>query len=79
MFFSGVSLNDKFEAHFKLTDRVENIKDFKNSKYTFSFASDIFDEILNKLKCGYDVLFIGLPCQVAAIKILLELLRLREI
>ena len=45
MFFSGVSLNDKFEAHFKLTDRVENIKDFKNSKYTFSFASDIFDEI----------------------------------
>ena len=73
MFFSGVSLNDKFEAHFKLTDRVENIKDFKNSKYTFSFASDIFDEILNKLKCGYDVLFIGLPCQVAAIKNLVRI------
>ena len=25
MFFSGVSLNDKFEAHFKLTDRVEKV------------------------------------------------------
>lgn len=50
-----------------------HIKDFKNSKYTFSFASDIFDEILNKLKCGYDVLFIGLPCQVAAIKNLVRI------
>lgn len=68
MWFAGVFLNDKFEAHFKLTRDIKEIDQFRNSKYTFSFVGSIYNQILEKLKSGENVLFIGLPCQVAALK-----------
>lgn len=66
--FVGVYLNEKFEAHFRLGDSVDAIKQFRNSKYTFSFTDNIYTQINMLLKEGRRVLFIGLPCQVAAIK-----------
>lgn len=68
MYFAGTFLNEEFESRFYLTKNKNDIQKFKNSKYTFSFASDVYGEIIDKLKSGEDVLFIGLPCQVAALK-----------
>lgn len=70
MKFAGVRLDEKFEAHFRLggEGNEECIGQFRNSKYTFSFMDDIYDRIKSSLKNGENVLFIGLPCQVAAMK-----------
>lgn len=66
--FAGVQLDGEFEAHFKLSEKEEDIAVFRNSKYTFSFMEDIYVQIEKALKEKQRVLFIGLPCQVAAIK-----------
>ena len=38
------------------------------SKYTFSFMGNISEDIADILKNGKPFVFIGLPCQVAAVK-----------
>lgn len=43
-------LDDKFEAHFRLTKNMEEISEFRNSKYTFSFVGTVYSEIIDKLK-----------------------------
>ncbi len=45
---------------------------FYGSKYTYSDTKNIFREIEEKLKMGEHVLFIGLPCHVAALKKYME-------
>ena len=66
--FAGVSLNREFEAHYELTGQKDRISEFQNSKYTFSFMDDIYIQIRDALANNKKVLFIGLPCQVAALK-----------
>lgn len=66
--FAGVSLNREFEAHYELTGQKDRISEFQNSKYTFSFMDDIYIQIRDALANKKKVLFIGLPCQVAALK-----------
>ena len=46
----------------------EGLKQFAGSKYVKSNPSGIYKEIRIRLQHGEDVLFIGLPCQVAAVK-----------
>lgn len=41
---------------------------FVGSKYVKSNPVGIYDKVVEKLKNGNSVLFIGLPCQVAAVK-----------
>lgn len=77
MWFAGVFLDDKFEAHFRLTKNMEEISEFRNSKYTFSFVGTVYSEIIDKLKKGENVLFIGLPCQVAALKNIIQMYSLK--
>lgn len=55
------------EFVFELTDEVEAAKKFAGSKYVKSNPIGIYQLIDNKLQHG-EVLFIGLPCQVAALK-----------
>ena len=45
-----------------------NIESIRNSKYVFSELLDIPEKIKAAIKKGKNVLFIGLPCQNAAIK-----------
>lgn len=50
---------------------VKNLKDLeraRNSKYVFSDLNDSFERYEQNLKTGRKCLFIGLPCQVAAMK-----------
>lgn len=66
--FSGVKLTDSFSAEYQLADKLDVIKDYQNSKYVYSDTKMIYQSIGNLLKQGKRILFIGLPCHVAAIK-----------
>ena len=52
---------------FEITNNLEIAKTFSGSKYVKSNPTGIYDQIKDRLKT-HKVLFIGLPCQVAAVK-----------
>lgn len=64
----GAAFDDDFKVRLKLADSMEAIKDFKNSKYVFSSTVGVFKDIAGKLKAGYKIAIIALPCQIAAFK-----------
>lgn len=57
--------------HFKhiRCDNIEDLENLKGSKYVQSDISEVYFSIKNDLKHNKKVLFIGTPCQTAAIKI----------
>lgn len=63
----GAIIDDNLNVIIKGYDN-ENISEFKNSKYVHSDMNTSYQNIMNELKEGKNVLFIGLPCQVAALK-----------
>lgn len=71
----GAELGADYECHLKTADRLDQIIGFQNSKYTYSFADRVYSEIKEKLDEGNAVFFIGLPCQVAAVKSYLKTTR----
>lgn len=73
-FTTGVEFTRKGGAHFIELNDFDDIKRVKNSKYVFSHTDDIFKRIRQELKTGRLVFFVGLPCQVAALKSYLGLL-----
>ncbi len=62
----GCEWNEDFEAVYKITSDIEDIAAFQNSKYVYSNPSDIYLKVRDIVKEGKSVLFIGLPCHVAA-------------
>lgn len=56
------------EFFFDITNKKDELIRFAGSKYVKSNPVGIYDKVVEKLKNGKKVLFIGLPCQVAAIK-----------
>ena len=53
--------------HIRVTER-EKLYRLKGSKYVQSRISDIITQLIDDVKTGIPVLFIGTPCQVAAIR-----------
>lgn len=66
----GVTVNENFEAIYSITK--EGWRQFQNSKYIYSNMGDMYHVISDKLKRREKVLYIGLPCQVAALKMFLS-------
>ena len=64
----GCYMDKHFEARFRIGESERDIVEFKNSKYTYSYMDSIYREIASHLKSGENILFIGLPCQVSALK-----------
>ena len=64
----GAVQNEDFSVSHKMVSSFEKLAAFKNSKYVFSDAYAVFSEIRYALKDNKKVLFIGLPCQVAALR-----------
>lgn len=64
----GAVQQEDFSVDHELSDSKVTISAFKNSKYVFSSAYKVFDEIRRELKDNRNILFIGLPCQVAALR-----------
>ncbi len=58
----------KGEFQFEITNKWEDAIKFSGSKYVKSNPVGIYKKILNILKDENKVLFIGLPCQAAAVK-----------
>lgn len=63
----GVFLNDNLDAKYELI-KSDDLVRFQNSKYVFSEMGDIYSRVNEYLKDGYKFIFIGLPCQVAAMR-----------
>lgn len=61
-------LFEKGQFVFKLAQNMDQLKEFAGSKYVKSNPQGIYKQINNKLIEGKTILFIGLPCQCAAIK-----------
>lgn len=59
---------DKGIFGFKCTQNEDELIDFVGSKYVKSNPEGIYKKISIELKQGKKVLFVGLPCQVAAVK-----------
>lgn len=64
----GASQNEDFSVIHKIARTEEELRPFKNSKYVFSDAYEAFPQIRQLLKDDEKVVFIGLPCQVAALR-----------
>ena len=56
------------EFVFDITEAEDDIKRFAGSKYVKSNPKGIYDRVLTFLKKERKVLFVGLPCQVAAMR-----------
>lgn len=59
---------EKGDFRFKVAETEEDVEYFKGSKYVKSNPEGIYKKIKIYLKENKKVLFIGLPCQVAAVK-----------
>lgn len=64
---AGVVYDREHGCHFILIEDETNIPLTKNSKYTFSDTNGIYRVVKQKLQAGVQVLFIGVPCQVAGL------------
>ena len=57
--------------HIRVND-FAGIEKLRGSKYVQSFIGHVYQEVLDDLKSGRDVLFSGTPCQVAGLKAFLR-------
>ena len=67
-YLAGAVQNSDFSVNFNITKDIEIIQQFKNSKYVFSSLSNIFPDISNIIKSDKNIILIGLPCQIAALR-----------
>lgn len=65
---SGVLVDVDLEPKFKLVNSLGDVQSFKGSKYVQVTTNDIYSQVLEKLKLGKKVTFIGLPCQCVAVR-----------
>ena len=64
----GAVQNKDFSVSHKMASSLDELAAFKNSKYVFSDAYTAFSKIKTTIQAGRKVIFIGLPCQVAALR-----------
>lgn len=65
--------NDFYEAEYFLTNKLDSIEQFRGSKYIDANVNNIFYDIELLLRKKKQVLFIGLPCIVAALRFYLKM------
>ncbi len=63
----GVEFVHNSCAHYKELVTDDDYQKAKNSKYVFCDAADVYKPIAEQLAKGDFVLFVGIPCQVAAL------------
>lgn len=64
----GVKWNEHFEAVHAYTETKEDLAAFRGSKYVQSQVGETFKQAEQFLKQGRQVLFSGVPCQIAGLK-----------
>lgn len=63
----GVKWKDGLPVY-AIAETLEELKAFKGSKYLPPVATGIYNEVKKNIQAGRNVLFIGLPCHIRAIK-----------
>lgn len=63
----GTIYDEEYEVKFKLVENLNDLELIKNSKYAYSNTERVYNEIKKFLYYGEKVLFIGMPCQIAAL------------
>lgn len=64
----GVKYDEALSARYDFVRSMEDMPSFAGSKYVYSHMDSIYQNILTRLKDGKKIVFIGLPCHVAALK-----------
>lgn len=64
----GARQNEDFSVSMTVLAPGEDFSPFQNSKYVFSSMEKAYPDIRERLREGKQVLFVGLPCQAAAIR-----------
>lgn len=64
----GAKSNPNFSVSLIATENYGELRKFKNSKYVFCDAQTVYPQIEQALKENKTVIFVGLPCQVAAVR-----------
>lgn len=62
----------KMELVHEYTETINGLAPFRGSKYVQSKIGDSFKQVEYFLKQGRMVLFSGVPCQIAALKLYLQ-------
>lgn len=66
----GVEYDDKIHAVFGKASKIEHLTSMRGSKYVQADAAGVYSRALEAIKTGIPVLFVGTPCQVAAMRAL---------
>lgn len=74
----GVLMTPEHTAEFSISDCLESASAYRNSKYVYSNVGNIYSEIGKSLLNQQGVFFVGLPCQVAALKKYLSVKKIPE-
>lgn len=64
----GVCFDSDWNVRHKIIDNLVALDSLRGSKYVQSDLRGVYEGINESLKQGFNVLFIGTPCQVAAVK-----------
>ena len=64
----GVCFDKHWNVVHKVTDNLEDLKEFAGSKYVQSDTSDAYIKVKQLLKEGKKVLYIGTPCQTEGLR-----------
>lgn len=64
----GAAFNSNWQVEHTFTDKINELSNFRGSKYVQSNIGNSFAMTENFLKEGKEVLFSGTPCQIAGLK-----------
>ncbi len=64
----GVAMAEDLVPTFRIARDEEGLEPMHGSKFAFSDMKGIYDGISKELEDGKEVLFVGLPCQVRAVR-----------
>lgn len=68
----GAAFDEDFSLVHRRIDRIEDIKPLMGSKYVQSNAFISFESVIDDIEAGKKVLFVGTPCQISALRKLLD-------
>lgn len=74
----GVEFDSKNSAKFLKTSNINDIENFKGSKYVQADVGKLYTDIIECLRNEKNVLVIGTPCQIAAINRILEIKKIKK-
>ena len=64
----GAAFDDNWNVYHRRIDSYDDLQYLRRSKYVFSDYKNSLNSAINDLKLGHKVLYVGVPCQIAALR-----------